>query len=177
MNGKKKGFTSLEIQGKKSVEFRGMNERLKTSAEKFPKSKFLTGFTLIELLVVIAIIGILSQVVLSSLNNARVKARLATAQSSFRGSLAAVALCLNDSSTINQPTPSADNLGAEPTGPAAGGNDVCADVNATPAVWPPLPAGWYYTTNNFDPDSGTAHVEISGDGLTCVLNEAGISGC
>jgi len=39
-----------------------------------------TGFTLLELLIVIAIIGILSAVVLSSLNSARDKAKIATAQ-------------------------------------------------------------------------------------------------
>ncbi len=42
------------------------------------------GFTLIELLVVVAIIGVLASMVMSSLNDARDRARLARAQNDFR---------------------------------------------------------------------------------------------
>ncbi|MBU1292516.1 prepilin-type N-terminal cleavage/methylation domain-containing protein [Patescibacteria group bacterium] len=54
------------------------------------------GFTLIELLVVIAIIGILSSVVLASLNTAREKAKVANAVSQLRQFRNVVALYFTD---------------------------------------------------------------------------------
>lgn len=54
------------------------------------------GFTLIELLVVIAIIGILSSAVLASLNSARTKARISSAQAQLKEINKAIAFLIDD---------------------------------------------------------------------------------
>ena len=81
------------------------------------------GFTLIELLVVIAIIGILSSVVLASLNSARVKGRDARRLSDVSELKTALALYYN--SNQNYPTAlsalvTANDMPTIPTDPQNG---------------------------------------------------------
>ena len=105
-----------------------------------------SGFTLIELLVVIAIIGVLSAIVLSSLNSSRIKGNDAKSKSQAAGARAAAELYYS-----NQ-TPS--SYGASVVGNEAAGTSIgpgCATGMFASANLIP-----YTLTANYPSDAGSA---------------------
>ena len=108
------------------------------------------GFTLIELLVVIAIIGILSSVVLASLNSARGKGADAAVKEDMHG-------------IASQAEVYYDNNGSY--------SGVCGDVNVTKALANASTTGGNPTTCNDSANAWAASATLKGaGGFWCVDN-------
>jgi len=100
------------------------------------------GFTLIELLVVISIIGLLASIVITGLGSAKVKARIASAQSTMNSLQPALRTCLSGNLPIQIPPTSGPD-------PATAAQIVAlGPVCAGGPNFPVLPSGWIYCDGN-----------------------------
>ncbi len=125
------------------------------------------GFTLIELLVVIAIIGMLSSVVLASLNGARVKARDARRLADLKQIQVALELYYS-------------TVGTYPSGPTTRATDDLT-TPLTPTYISTLPKDPLYTGDSgyrYCANAGeyTLLVNLEKNGTWCRI-DSGVSGC
>ena len=108
------------------------------------------GFTLIELLVVIAIIGVLSTIVLVSLNTAREKARDVRRVSDMRQVALALEMYYDDNTSTGYPG--------------------TAGVDSWAAMETAIEGGGYIASVPTDPGTGTYQYYVAADKQRYILN-------
>ncbi len=128
--------------------------------------KFNRGFTLIELLVVIAIIGILSSVVLASLNTARNKGADAAVKSNLNNIRAQAELYYDTNGNYTTVCTSDTNVakGVAAAGTAGGGAGVCTNASTAWAASAPLKTGGYWCVDS----TGTSVARVTALGAATV---------
>lgn len=127
------------------------------------------GFTLIELLVVIAIIGILSSVVLASLNTARGKGADAAVKSNLANMRAQAELFYDTGQTYASVCSDPNMAKALDSASSAGSGNTTSDVcNSTAAAWAasaPLKTSGYWCVDSTG--TSAARTTALGAGTVC----------